>query len=66
VEIIVLPKHRGRQAAAYGPLRCFFCYRKAHLSLDSFLYHCQCGWSGTFPMAERADGVRYVPNQPTT
>lgn len=65
MEIIVIPPRRGRQPPEYGPRHCVFCYRKAHLSLDSFLYYCQCGWSGTLPMAERADGVRYVSDRPT-
>lgn len=60
MEIIVVPPKRGRQPPAYGPRICLLCARKAFLSLDTFLYYCRCGWSGTLPMAERADGVKWV------
>lgn len=62
MEIIVIPPKRGQQPPAYGPRVCPWTGHKLYFSLDTCLYYCQCGWSGTLPMAEIADGVKYEPS----
>lgn len=39
------PRHRGRDAPAYGPLICPSCARKVKMkSFAEWVFHCVCGW----------------------